>query len=92
MMAPGQLRLVVQPLLERPAAQATRQRVEVRRVDPLVHQAVGKSAAAAVITPAMTTARDRNAVVDQLRCGVRTPTTRLVATPNAARNDTVPAE
>ncbi len=44
------------------------------------------------MTPAITIATAKNAVVDQLRSGVRRPTTRLVRTPKPARKVTVPAE
>src|SRR5580704_12714290 len=40
----------------------------------------------------MTIPTARNAVVDQLRSGVRKPTTSVVRTPKPARNETVPAE
>src|ERR1700735_2916743 len=50
------------------------------------------AAAATVMTPAITIPTARNAVVDQLRSGVRRPTARLVTTPKPARNVTAPAE
>ena len=85
-----QKRFVVQALLEGAAAEAAGEGVRLAAAISWRMRRSRCAAAAAVITPAMTIPTARNAVVDQLRSGVRIPTTKVVRTPNPARNDTVP--